>query len=116
LAVEALDNPARHRYEATVDGKPVGFAAYRVRPSNATETTWTSFLSRDGRCLACEEDLPGTEVASGSIPTFTSTHYRGRVARRGLGATATVPCGSLPGRVRAIDGHGKPAAWAKASG
>jgi predicted GNAT family acetyltransferase len=32
VPVQVRDNPAQQRYEATVDGLPAGFAAYRIRP------------------------------------------------------------------------------------
>jgi predicted GNAT family acetyltransferase len=32
LDVTVTDNAQQHRYEAVVDGRPAGFAAYRLRP------------------------------------------------------------------------------------
>jgi predicted GNAT family acetyltransferase len=35
-AVTVADNPARHRYEALVDGRVAGFTTYRRRPGRIT--------------------------------------------------------------------------------
>jgi len=32
VTTTVVNNPERHRYEAVVDGRVVGFSAYRVRP------------------------------------------------------------------------------------
>ncbi|GLW07346.1 N-acetyltransferase [Microtetraspora sp. NBRC 13810] len=58
--IVVADNPEASRYEITVDGKPAGFAAYRLRPGKIIFTHTEIDSSFEGRGL-------GGRLASGAL-------------------------------------------------